>query len=189
MHGRISALCARAPATDGCNDPFVAISQKLLNPGESVVISTRTHPKALLLPLLALVVSLAAGVAFMQFVDDDTARLVVWVLVAIAILWFAVWPFLEWLTASYTITNRRLITRQGVITRSGHDIPLSRISDVAYELHLIDRVLGCGTLVISDASTHGQVLLPDIPRVEETQRRLNELLHRLHGGAPHDEGV
>ena len=31
--------------------------------------------------------------------------------------------------------------------------------------------------MISDASTHGQVLLPDIPRVEETQRRLNELLH------------
>ena len=77
-----------------------------------------------------------------------------------------------------------------MITRSGHDIPLTRISDVAYEIDLIDRVLGCGTLVISDASTHGQVLLPDIPQVEETQRRLNELLHRLHGGAPAaDEGV
>ncbi len=61
---------------------------------------------------------------------------------------------------------------------------------MAYELHLIDRLLGCGTLVISDASTHGQVLLPDIPRVEETQRRLNELLHTLHGGASSaDEGV
>ena len=165
------------------------ISQKLLNPGESVVISTRTHPKALLLPVLALVVFLAIGVAFMQFVDDDTARLVVWALAAVGILWFFVRPLVVWLTATYTITNRRLITRQGVFTRTGHDIPLTRISDVAYELHLIDRMLGCGTLVISDASTHGQVLLPDIPHVEETQRRLNELLHRLHGGAPaSDEG-
>jgi uncharacterized membrane protein YdbT with pleckstrin-like domain len=168
----------------------VAISQKLLNPGESVVISTRTHPKALLLPILALVVFLAIGVAFMQFVDNDTARLVVWVLVAIGVLWFFVWPLFVWMTATYTITNRRLITRQGVFTRTGHDIPLTRISDVAYELGLIDRMLGCGTLVISDASTHGQVLLPDIPHVEETQRRLNELLHRLHGGAASaDEGV
>jgi uncharacterized membrane protein YdbT with pleckstrin-like domain len=168
----------------------VPISQKLLNPGESVVISTRTHPKALLLPVLALVVFLAIGVAFMQFVDNDTARLIVWALVAIGIVWFFVWPLLVWITASYTITNRRLITRQGVITRTGHDIPLTRISDVAYELGLIDRMLGCGTLVISDASTHGQVLLPDIPHVEETQRRLNELLHRLHGGASSaDEGV
>jgi uncharacterized membrane protein YdbT with pleckstrin-like domain len=168
----------------------VPISQKLLNPGESVVISTRTHPKALLLPVLALVVFLAIGVAFMQFVDNDTARLVVWGLAALGILWFFVWPLIVWLTATYTITNRRLITRQGVFTRTGHDIPLTRISDVAYELHLIDRMLGCGTLVISDASTHGQVLLPDIPHVEETQRRLNELLHRLHGGATaSDEGL
>jgi len=168
----------------------VAISQKLLNPGESVVISTRTHPKVLLMPVLALVVCLALGVVFMQYVDNDTARLVVWVLAALAILWFVVWPVLEWFTAAYTITNRRLITRQGVITRKGHDIPLTRISDVAYELGLIDRMLGCGTLVISDASTHGQVLLPDIPHVEETQRRLNELLHQLHGGAASaDEGV
>lgn len=168
----------------------MAISQKLLNPGESVVISTRTHPKALLLPILALVVLLAIGVAFLQFVDNDNARLVVWGLVGVGILWFFVWPLIVWLTATYTITNRRLITRQGVFTRTGHDIPLTRISDVAYELHLIDRMLGCGTLVISDASTHGQVLLPDIPHVEETQRRLNELLHRLHGGAASaDEGV
>jgi uncharacterized membrane protein YdbT with pleckstrin-like domain len=168
----------------------VAISQKLLNPGESVVVSTRTHPKALIVPILALVVFLAIGVGFMQVVDNSTARLVVWALMAIGILWFFVWPLLTWMTASYTITNRRLITRQGVLTRSGHDIPLTRISDVAYELGLIDRMLGCGTLVISDASTNGQVLLPDIPHVEETQRRLNELLHRLHGGAPSgDEGV
>lgn len=161
----------------------MVISQKLLNPGESIVISTRTHPKALLVPLLALVVLLAAGVAFQVAVDNGTARLVAWGVVLVGILWFAVWRFLDWLMASYTITNRRLITRNGILTRKGHDIPLSRISDVAYELGVIDRMLGCGTLVISDASTHGSVLLPDIPQVERTQRQLNELLHELHGGA------
>nr|WP_227467954.1 PH domain-containing protein [Nocardioides lijunqiniae] len=154
-----------------------------MNPGERIVVSTRTHPKALLVPLLALVVLLAAAVAFQVLVDNSTARLVVWAIALVGILWFVLWPALDWMMASYTITNRRLITRHGIITRKGHDIPLSRISDVAYELGLIDRMLGCGTLVISDASTHGQVLLPDIPRVEDTQRRLNELLHELHGGA------
>ncbi len=161
----------------------MALSPKLLNPGERIVVSTRTHPKALLGPLLALVVLLAAGVAFQVLVDNDTARLVVWGIVVLAILRFVVWPTLDWYLASYTFTSRRLITRHGILTRKGHDIPLSRISDVAYELGLIDRMLGCGTLVISDASTHGQVLLPDIPRVEEAQRCLNELLHELHGGA------
>ncbi len=160
----------------------MVISSKLLNPGEEIVVSTRTHPKALLLPLATLVLLLAVGVVAQVYIDNDTVVLVIWAIVALLVLWRVVWPFLVWLTASYTITTRRLITRHGVITRRGHDIPLSRISDVAYELDLIDRMLGCGTLVISDASTNGQVLLPDIPRVEETQRKINQLLHGLHGG-------
>ncbi len=160
----------------------VAISAKLLNPGEEIVIGTRTHAKALLLPVLTLVVLLAIGVAVQVFVDNTTLALVVWAVVAVLALWRVLWPFLEWWTSSYTFTNRRLITRHGVLTRRGHDIPLSRISDVASERDLIDRMLGCGTLVISDASTNGQVLLHDIPRVEDTQRTLNQLLHALHSG-------
>lgn len=170
----------------------MAISQKLLNEGESIVVSTRTHPKALLQPLLALLLFLAMGVFVQRAVGDesyDWAGLVVWGVVAIGILWYSLRPLLIWLTASYTITNRRLITRSGVLARRGHDIPLSRISDVAYELGITDRMLGCGTLIISDASTHGQVSLPDIPRVEATQRRLNELLHELNDPTLPHEGV
>lgn len=161
----------------------MVISRKLLNPGEEIVVSTRTHPKALLWPLLQLVVLLAIGVLAQVYGPDEPIfRLVVWVVVAVLALWRFGWPLLVWLTGSYTFTDRRLITRSGVITRRGHDIPLSRISDVAYERDLVDRLLGCGTLIISDASTHGQVRIHDIPRVESTQRRLNQMLYEIHGG-------
>jgi membrane protein YdbS with pleckstrin-like domain len=166
----------------------VAISPKLLNDGESVVVSTRTHPKALLLPVLALVVLLAIGVAAQVLLDVRVVASVVWALVALGALWWFVRPLLVWLAASYTVTNRRLITRHGVLTRRGHDIPLSRISDVEYEMDLIDRMLGCGTLRISDASTDGEVTLPDIPHVEEVQRRINDLLHVRDGGTGRDLG-
>jgi uncharacterized membrane protein YdbT with pleckstrin-like domain len=158
----------------------VAISQKLLSDGESVVVSTRTHVKALLVPLLVLVLTIAAAVAVQVLADQRYVTWFVWGVAAIVLVRYVVWPFLVWSTATYTFTDRRLVTRTGVLTRRGHDIPLSRISDVAIELHLTDRMLGCGTLVISDASTHGQVKLPDIPRVEEVQRQLNDMLHRLH---------
>jgi uncharacterized membrane protein YdbT with pleckstrin-like domain len=168
----------------------VAISKNLLNEGESVVVDTRTHPKALLLPIFALVVFLAIGVFVQTQTDQGIVHKVVWAVVAVGILWFFVRRLLIWLTATYTITTRRLITRHGVITRRGHDIPLTRVSDVAYEKDLIDRMLGCGTLVISDASTHGQVALPDIPHVEDVQRKLNDLLHDLHDAeGPRTEGV
>jgi len=167
----------------------VAISQKLLNPGENLLVSTRQHPKALFGPMLALVVLLAIGVAVQVLIDDEDLgwlELAVWVLVLIGILWFCVRPFLDWLTTVHGITERRLITRQGIITRRGHDIPLARVSDVQIEINLIDRPFGCGTLVITDASTFGEVRLNDIPHVERTQLQLNEQLHRLHGGGGPD---
>ena len=167
----------------------MAISSKLLNDGEKMLINTRTHPKVLLVPLLALVLLLAVGAFLQTRIDNDIATWIVWGVVAVGIVYFTVRPFLTWLAAGYAFTDRRMITREGILTRRGHDMPLSRISDVAYELDLIDRMLGCGTLVISDASEHGQVKLYDIPRVEETQKRLNQLLHDLHTGGIRDEGV
>ena len=155
----------------------MGISRKLLNEGETVVVDTRTHIKALLWPLICLVILLAVGTYAQTKIDNGTVMLVIWVVLACLAVWFVLRPLIVWATATYTVTNRRLITRHGVIVRRGHDIPLARISDVAYEFGPIDRLLGCGTLVIADASTHGQVRLHDIPRVEETQRKINELLH------------
>lgn len=167
----------------------MAINPKLLNDGESVVVSTRTHAKALLFPLFLLLVILALAILADRSFADGKLALAVWIVAGLLAVWFVLRPFLEWLTATYTITNRRLITRSGVLSRKGHDIPLARISDVAYELGVVDRMLGCGTLIISDASTEGRVLLHDIPRIEETQKRLNELLHDPSGAAGSHDGT
>ena len=160
----------------------MVISRRLLNEGEHVVVSTRTHVKALLVPALWLIV--VAAVA--GFVSSFTGRAgkaqplllaVVWLLALLVLLWLVVRPFLAWLTTTYTVTNRRLITRTGVLSRRGHDIPVPRISDVAYEHGLVDRMLGCGTLIISDASERGRVRLHDIPRVEQVHLQISALLH------------
>jgi membrane protein YdbS with pleckstrin-like domain len=158
----------------------VAISRKLLNEGETVIVDTRTHVKALIFPIFMLVLLLAVGTWVQTQVDHDLLSKVVWVAVAVGIVWFVVRPLVIWATATYTFTNRRLITRSGVIVRRGHDMPLARISDIAYEFGPIDRLLGCGTLLISDASTHGTVKLHDIPQVEEVQRQVNQLLQGIH---------
>ncbi len=174
----------------------MAISKKLLNPGESLIVSTRQHPKALFGPILALVLLLAVGVFVQVQLGADSGfrqilTYIVWALVAIGVVWFVIRPFLVWLTTVHAFTDRRLITRNGILTRRGHDIPLARVSDISIEIHLLDRPFGCGSLLIADASTFGMVRLNDIPHVEATQRRLNELLHDLHRGPSErrDEGV
>jgi uncharacterized membrane protein YdbT with pleckstrin-like domain len=162
----------------------VAINPKLLNEGESVIWSTRTHAKALFVPAVVLI--LAAGVGgYLSSLPDSNKTVwltVIWVVAGLLILAYSVWPFLKWFTTTYTVTDRRLTTHSGVISRTGHDIPLARISDVSYEKNLVDRILGCGTLVVSDASEQGRVPLGDVPRVEQRQLQLSDLL--FHGARP-----
>ncbi|GAB2461107.1 PH domain-containing protein [Nocardioides hungaricus] len=167
----------------------MAISRRLLNEGESVVVDTRSHVKVLVLPLILLVLLLAIGTYAQVQIGSRYAMWAIWIVLAIGIVWWVLRPLVVWATATYTFTDRRLITRRGVIVRRGHDMPLARISDIAYEFGPIDRLLGCGTLIISDASTNGQIEIHDIPRVEETQRKVNELIQRSHGAAAGHEGT
>jgi uncharacterized membrane protein YdbT with pleckstrin-like domain len=160
----------------------VAYPTRLLNEGEHVVVSTRTHVKALLVPALLLI--LLAGVAgyVVSLVPASGAQTlvqgVVWALAALVALWWVVKPFLAWLTTDYTFTDRRFIARSGVIAKHGRTIPLNRISGVDFEIGVIDRVFGCGTLVVTDASEAGTVQLHDIPHVERVQMQVAEELHR-----------
>jgi uncharacterized membrane protein YdbT with pleckstrin-like domain len=167
----------------------VVIPQRLLNEGEHVVLSTRTHVKALIVPALVLIVLAALGGYLTSLPDGahaSTWRWVIWVVAVLLILWFVVRPFLDWLLTHYTFTNRRLITRTGILTRRGHDIPLNRISDISYEKDLVDRLFGCGTLVISDASEEGRVRLNDIPHVEQAQLTVSDEL--FHNARKSDDG-
>ncbi|QZY29983.1 PH domain-containing protein [Nocardioides coralli] len=170
----------------------MAFPEKLLNDGERVVLSTRTHPKALLLPLLALVLLLALAVVLQTVVSGalgGIVTIVVWVVVVVAIVWFALRPFLAWWTTTYTFTDRRFVKRSGFIAKEGRTIPLNRISGVDFEIGVVDRVFGCGTLVVTDASEHGQVLLHDIPHVEEVQKQVAAELDRNARGRGHDDGA
>ncbi len=169
--------------------PGMAISPKLLGAGEHVIVSTRTHWKALVLPVLALLVTCAvAGFVIAVLPSGSSHDALLWVVLAVAlvvVVLATLRPFVIWLTASYTVTNRRLINRSGVFTRKGRDIPLQRINDVSYERGVLDRLLGCGTLVISDASEEGRSVLPDVPDVEKLQLVITDL---LFGNQGDDEG-
>jgi uncharacterized membrane protein YdbT with pleckstrin-like domain len=171
------------------HDRRVAFPSKLLNPGEHVVVSTRTHPKALIGPAIVLVVLVAAVLVLSTMTDSTVAGVVAGVVALLVAVWFVLRPLVDWLTTTYTFTNRRFIKRSGFIAKEGRTIPLNRISGVDFEIGVIDRIFGCGTLVVSDASTDGSVELHDIPQVEKVQLQVSEELHRLAGGDRRDDGA
>ena len=104
----------------------------------------------------------------------NAKSVVYWVIGAIWLVligWLTVWPFLNWLTTHFVITDRRVMFRHGVLSRSGIDIPLARINSVEFRHRLIDRILRTGTLIVESAS-QDPLEFYDIPRVEQVHALL-----------------
>lgn len=146
---------------------------------EQVVLHRHPHWKRLVGPIfiLVLVTALAAfGAAVVNNTDwEATAKTVVSVVIAalwlIIVGWLTVWPFLNWWTTHFVITDRRVMFRHGLITRSGIDIPLARVNSVEFRHGLLDRILRTGTLIIESAS-QDPLEFYDIPRVEQVHSLL-----------------
>jgi len=132
------------------------------------------HAKTMIGPAAILFVIAAAAVVLVVFLPVGTAssvavRAVIGaVALAAAVIWFGV-PFLRWRTTSYEITTRRLRLREGILSRSGRDFPLNRISDVSFSQSLLDRLLGCGKLIVESPGEQGQLVLTEIPHVQQVQ--------------------
>ena len=73
----------------------------------------------------------------------------------------------------FVVTTRRVLVREGVLSRQGIDIPMSRINSVQFRHTVLERVLGCGTLVIESASDE-PLEFDDVPSVE----RVHALLYQ-----------
>ena len=158
-------------------------AEKILLPGETEIETVRTHVKSLIGPfLLGLITMIGAGFAVGVIGDagNGSLRLIAVAVAAIILIIVTVVPFLRWFTWTYSLTNKRLIEQKGVLSRSGRIIPLARINDVAYEKSVLDRILGCGTLVIHDASQQAGLRLHDIPHIEEFHRNISRLVIESH---------
>lgn len=154
---------------------------------EQLVYTTRTHAKVLVGPVLLGVAAMAAAIAVAMFVPGQGvltyARLALWIMCAMVALVGAVMPVLRWHTSTFTVTTAQIQTRRGFFTRSGSDIPLGRVTNVETERSLIDRMFGCGTLVVRDAGSDGGIVLRDIPHVQDVRNVITDLIHGSVG--PH----
>jgi len=151
-----------------------------LSEGEQFVLRLHPHWKTLVKPFFIVAVIIAAAIAALIMLPPrsslDPARDGIGVVVLLAVIVWGVAPLLRWRTTSYELTTRRLRLRQGILSRTGRDFPLIRISDVSFSHGLIDRLLGCGNLIVESAGEHGQLVLNQIPQVERVQATLFQLV-------------
>jgi uncharacterized membrane protein YdbT with pleckstrin-like domain len=155
---------------------------KLLADDESVVWEARPHWRALIGPIIVFLVTMGLGayllakLAGSDNIGASGARWIIGFVMVVALVWWVLRPLAYWWTTVYVLTDRRVITRSGLVAKNGRDMPLSRVNDVSFTHSVLDQLLNCGTLIIESAGEKGQLTIRSVPDVEVIQREI----YRLH---------
>lgn len=154
--------------------------QDALADEEELLLHHHPHWKMLVLPAVTFILTTAVAGFLVGLssarLDGSSATIttiVVALVWAIVVGWRCVAPLISWKCTHFIVTDRRVLIRQGVITHSGIDIPMGRISNVQFRHGLVDRMLRTGTLIIASASDD-PLEFDDIPRVQ----RVHSLLYQ-----------
>ena len=148
--------------------------RNLLHDNEEIVLDLRPHWWVLISPLfvIGMVILGLAGAAF--FVDDSFRDYVLIALLA-AIIFAAftlITSYLRWTTTNFVVTTDRLIYRYGIFAKQGIEIPLERVTNIAFHQTIFERILQSGDLLIESAGEGGQQPFSNIRHPQEVQNEI-----------------
>ncbi|MDQ3735715.1 MAG: PH domain-containing protein [Actinomycetota bacterium] len=158
----------------------MAFPESLLAGDEKVVKHLHPHWLTVFVPTVLFILVVGIASFLVAVIPDgdaqDILRIVVIALAVIVLILLVVIPVLRWRTTHYVITTHRVMVRHGILSRTGKDIGLSRITDVSYTQSLWDRIIGAGTLTIESAGEGPPQVFANIPNSDDTQQLINHLV-------------
>lgn len=150
-------------------------------PADAVLFEGRTHPKILFKPGCWALALIAVIVLDFIYIPghwlSGGVRYAVLGLVVVALLALTVVPVLKWSRGRHTITARQLVVSSGLLYRNSKTVPISRITSVDFEQGILDRIFGCGSLIVNDASANQPLRFHDVSSVKKVQDTLQALIH------------
>jgi uncharacterized membrane protein YdbT with pleckstrin-like domain len=164
-------------------------------PGEHPIRVTRQHWTVFLSVGLACLAALAVGIVLLVVTPKsvsghDLHQVKVFIGLALGVMVVAILlvRWLRWHSTSFTLTNHRIISRSGVLSRYTESIALDRIQDSSVRQRLIGRVLGFGDLEIESAGRDGAEVLRHIATPGAFSRDLLVASEARRTGQPYPTG-
>ncbi|MCU1454754.1 MAG: hypothetical protein JWN46_2900 [Acidimicrobiales bacterium] len=179
----------------------MAFNRKLLNDNEELILDLRPHWIAMALPSLALAAAVILGIAVLAVGPTGNVgqalRIFSALLVLVTLVWFGA-RYLKWNSTNFVLTGDRILTRRGVLSKEGTEIPLDRVNTVFFRQSLFERMVGAGDITIESASERGNETFADIRKpsivqkeiyvqMESNENRKYDRMHRagsVPGGPP-----
>ena len=149
----------------------MAFPQDYLHPNEELILDLKPHWFGLVPAGAALAAALALGVVVWANTDNQAISILVGLLILGTLGWFGT-SYASWTSTHFVVTSDRLIHREGIVRRSGIEIPLDRINTVHSSQSMFERMIGAGDLTIESASAEGRSEFHDIRKPTMVQNEI-----------------
>ncbi len=133
--------------------------RRLINEGENVILDLKPHWWFFARDAIATTVMFGVLLVYLWIGDTriiGTAMQWVFILGLVAWAGLMVIDYLRWTYTHFVVTDKRVISRTGIISKRGTEIPLDRISNIDFHQRLIDRLIRAGDLNIESAGRDGK---------------------------------
>jgi uncharacterized membrane protein YdbT with pleckstrin-like domain len=120
-----------------------------LSPGEQVIFQGHPSWRAILgFYLKGILIAAIVGVIASFFVSDATVYLIVFAVIGLTVLI----GFLKRWATTYTITDRRLNIKRGIVSREVQETRLERVQNVNYKQSVYQRAMQIGDVDFDTAA-------------------------------------
>ena len=146
--------------------------EKLINEGESVVLDLKPHWWFF---WKHIAVGGALLVAMIVWVGPLNSSKWAKFPIAIAIVVYVGFVIVKYLTWTYThfvLTDRRVISRSGIISKRGTEVPLDRVNNIDFSQRFWERLIGAGDLSIESAGKDGQSHFENVRHPDMVQQEI-----------------
>ena len=152
--------------------------RRLLNDYETITLDLHPHWWFLAPAGAATAVSGVMALTVLAQFDGWKETVAIYLMIGALVVsasWMVV-KMVQWRTTYFVVTSHRVIYRQGVLARSGVEIPIERMSNVNFKQTIFERLIGAGDLIIESSGRDGQQKFSDIQNPEEVQNIVHAAL-------------
>ncbi len=146
--------------------------EKLINEGESVVLDLKPHWWFFWKHIAVgggLLVAMIVWVGPLNSSNWAKFPIAIAIVVYVA---FVIVKYLTWTYTHFVLTDRRVISRSGIISKRGTEVPLDRVNNIDFSQRFWERLIGAGDLSIESAGKDGQSHFENVRHPDMVQQEI-----------------
>ena len=129
-------------------------------------------------------------VQIIRFVDlplTQAATIITFLIIFLIILWI-IWTLISWTGKEYTISDKRVTYKSGILFQKTVHMPYSKIQDVIISQGVLGRIASVGTVTVYSGYDESKLELNNVSKPKFVEETIFSEINKLHSYPDHSIG-